>query len=152
MDGENEEPSATAESHNINPSAMVSKARENNDRTSAAFRVESQQLKLFRTADTHNKTSSATVERAMVKGSDTQPKENQKHKSERKRKSKPELIRNGGGQKRRSVRNGGQGNDRTFRRRTKNHPQWRKKTRQRPPQRREIQMNQLSIHNGFKGI
>ena len=95
---------------------------------------------------------SATVEEMMIKASNTQPKENQKHKSKRKRKSKPELIRNGEGQKRRSVRNGGQGNNHTFRRRTKNHPQRRKKTRQKPPQRREIQMNKLLIQNGFKGI
>ena len=42
---------------------------------------------------------SAMAEEMMIKASNTQPKENQKHKSERKRKSKPELIRNGGGQK-----------------------------------------------------
>ena len=47
-EGENSKPSATAEIHNINPSATVSKARENNDRTSAAFWFGSQQLKLFR--------------------------------------------------------------------------------------------------------
>ena len=67
---------------------------------------------------------SATAEEMMIKASDTQPKENQKHKSERNRKSKPGLIRNDGGQKRRSIRNGGQGNDR---RRTKNHLQRRKR-------------------------
>ena len=58
-----------------------------------------------------------------------------KHKSERKSnvKSKPELIRNGRGQQRRSVRTGGQGNNRTFRRRTENHPQWPKKMREKTP-------------------
>ena len=75
-EGENSKPSATAKNHNINPSATVSKARENNDRTSAAFWVGSQQLKIFCTADTLNKSPSATVERAKVKGSDTQPKKN----------------------------------------------------------------------------
>ena len=138
------------ESHNINPSTMVSKARENNDWTSAAFWVGSQQLKIFHTTDTHNKSPSATAERAMVKGSDTQPKENQKHKSKRKRKSKPELIHNGGGHKRRFVGNGGRGNNHTFRRRTKNHPQRQKKTRQKPPQWQEIQMDNFRFRMASK--
>ena len=73
---------------------------------------------------------SATAEEMMIKASDTQPKENQKHKSERNRKSKPGLIRNGGGQKRRSIRNGRQGNNHIFRRRTKKPPATAKKTRQ----------------------
>ena len=47
-EGENSKPSTMAESHNINPSATVSKARENNDRISTEFWVGSQQLKLLR--------------------------------------------------------------------------------------------------------
>ena len=74
LEGENSKPSTTAENHNINPSATVSKARENNDRMLVNFWVESQQLELLHMADTHNKTPSATAERAMVQGSDTQPK------------------------------------------------------------------------------
>ena len=52
----------------------------------------------------------------------------------------------------RSVRNGGQGNNHTFRRKTKSHPQRRKNKRQKPPQRRECQLNKLPIQSGFKGI
>ena len=52
----------------------------------------------------------------------------------------------------RSVYNGGQGNNHTFRRKTKIHPQWQEKERQIPLQRRERQLNKLPIQSGFKGI
>ena len=52
----------------------------------------------------------------------------------------------------RFIRNGGQGNNHTFRRKTKSQPQWRKKIMQKPPQRRECQLNELPIQSGFKGI
>ena len=52
----------------------------------------------------------------------------------------------------RSIRNGGQGNNHTFRRKTKSHLQQWKKKRQKPLQRWECQLNKLPIQSGFKGI
>ena len=52
----------------------------------------------------------------------------------------------------RSVRNSRQGNNHTFRRKTKGHPQRREKKRKILPQRRECQLNKLPIQSGFKGI
>ena len=72
----------------------------------------------------------------MENGSDTNPKASESHESGR----KGETVRNGGNQMQGFVRNGGQGNNHTFQRKTKSHPQ-----------RRENQLNRLRIQSGFKG-